>query len=42
MEIIASPEFETLMKSDYHPDVTLGDAREAVSYLLDYCDEVKK
>jgi len=38
MEIIASQEFEALVKSgDYHPDVTLGDAKQAVSYLLNHC-----
>lgn len=38
MAIISSVEFESLVNSgNYHPDINLSDALEAVSYLLDHC-----
>jgi len=36
IELIASPEYGELLKGDYHPDINVADAREAISYLLDY------
>jgi hypothetical protein len=36
LELIASKEYTQLVEGDYHPDLTIGDACQAVSYLLDY------
>jgi hypothetical protein len=36
MQIIASQEYQSLIESDYHPDVNLADARQGIGEVLDY------
>lgn len=36
MEIIASPEYQLLLESDYNPDINLADVRQGVGEVLDH------